>query len=233
MATPGLLLQSQTNDVFIAVKAFGFDPSTFAWELRKSASGSGAVISALIHKPSDYWFRFDMGDEGHLCQFSPGDDTIEESNYPGNWRMQLDYVHNWLSYLKRETQSPDLWAMLSEGNTLSAAASLEVSGENTPFTASERTRIEASLGEIRSLLIASESVTTEKLAEIDAKLEYLEHASERLGRKDWLNVAFSVVTNIILTAAASPENARNILHVAGTVLSWVLGGTPLLPGGLH
>lgn len=233
MAEPSPLLKSQENDVFLAVRASGLDPSTFKWEMKKSEADRSNLVSVLIHKPTEYWFMFDMGDDGHLCTYSPGEDTLFGGEYPGTWPNQMAYVRNWLGYLKREAEAPDLWAMLGEENALSAAASPEPYDENTPFTSVERKRVEATLSEIRSLLTASHSFSSEKLEQIDSRLAYLEAASERLGRKDWLNVAFSVVTNIILTVALPPDAARNIFNAAGALLSWVAGGSPILPTALH
>lgn len=233
MPEPAPLLQSQENEVFLAVRASGLDPSSFAWELQKSEHDNSNLVSVLSHKPTSYWYKFDMADEGHLCIFMPGKDTLRGGEYPGTWPNQMAYVRKWLTYLKREAEAPNLWAMLGEENALSAAASPELYSENTPFTAAERKRVEVSLVEVRSLLVASHNFNSEMLGRIDAHLEYLEQASERLGRKDWLNVAFSVITNIIIVVAIPPETARNILNVAGAVLSWVMGGSPLLPSALH
>jgi hypothetical protein len=233
MPDPAPLLQSQMNEVFASVKHSGLDPSEFVWERWTSERDESSDTSALIHRPSRYWFQFDMGDDGHYCIFSPGNETTREENYPGSWRMQMNYVESWLGYLKREIEAPDMWTMLAGGNTLSAAASPEQSDDNTAFTSAEQTRIEESLAEIRSVLLSSQSFNAETLGHIDARLEYLEQASERLGRKDWMNVAFSVITNIIIMVAIPPETARNILNVAGAVLGWVMGGSPLLPSTLH
>jgi hypothetical protein len=233
MPDPAPLLQSQKNEVFLLVQESALDPSAFAWDTWLSENTEGAQVSVLIHQQSGYWFLFDRLTGKHWCAFSPGAEELRQERYPGSWPMLLDAVRMWLGYLKRETESPDLWAMLGEENALSAAASAELYGENTPFTAEERKRVEASLTEVRSLLIASHSINSEMLGHIDARLEYLEQASERLGRKDWLNVAFSVITNIIIVVAVPPETARNILNVAGAVLSWVMGGSPLLPSALH
>jgi len=123
--------------------------------------------------------------------------------------------------------------VLAGGSPLSEVAALAKDSANTPFSEAELKRVEASLAEIRKAVMASQSLTVEKLDRIDANLEYLKESAERLGRKDWLNVAVSVVINIITTAAVPPDTARHILTVAGTVLNWVLGGSPLLPHPLQ
>lgn len=191
------------------------------------------VVPVLWHTPSNSYFHFDLNNQKHWCEFSPGDQTPKEQHAPGSWSNQLANVGYWLTYLRREIQAPDLWAMLAGGSSLSAAAAPEQLSENAAFSVAERRRIEKSLAEIRSLLLASHDVSASSLKQVDARLEYLEQASERLGRKDWLNVALAVVVNIIMTAAVPPETARTILSGAGSILSWVLGGSPLLPNTLQ
>jgi hypothetical protein len=231
-AAKGPLLPSQRNDVFLAIQENGFDPSAFQWTQFVSRFDQKALASVLRHTPSGFYFRFEVTGEGHWCKYSPAFETLTDENKTNLWQTQMEFVNHWLENLKREIQAADLWASLTGGNSLSVASSGHFE-DNAPFTASERKRVESSLAEIRALIVASHQVSAETLGEIDRRLEYLEESAGRLGRKDWLNVAFSIVTNIIVTAAIPPETARNILNVAGVVLGWVLGGSPVLPNPLH
>jgi len=230
---PGLLLQTQRNEVFEAVNAKGLDPRSFEWTQWSSKFKRGAQVSILRHNPSGLYFRFDFSNEGHWCEFSPGAQSPSEAHPSNTWFKQMDHVGSWLKYLRREIQAPDLWATLAGGSTLSAVAASAQPGENSPFSPPELKRIEGSLAEIRAAVIASHDISGDVLERIDANLTYLLESAERLGRKDWLNVAVSVVVNIIVTAAVPPETARHILTVAGSVLTWVLGGSPLLPNTLQ
>jgi len=233
MATPGLLLKSQRNEVFLAVQASGLEPNSFEWENALSEHDSHHAVSLLRHTPTASYFHFDLTAGGnHWCRYAPGSDTASHAATPGSWNQQVAHVGQWLAYLKRETEAPDLWATLSGGSTLSAATAPGQASENTPFSPAERSRIEGSLAQIRGFLVASH-VSRDALEQIDTRLAYLGEASERLGRKDWLNVALSVVVNIILLAAVPPDTARSILEMAGNALAWVLGGSPLLPKSLQ
>ena len=228
----GLLLQSQRNDVFQEAQRVGVDPRIFDWSQEESRF-SRAPVSVLFHEASGFYFKFDQTEEGHYCKYSPGTQTTTEEGSPGSWTGQMGYVTRWLNNLKREIDAPDLWGTLAGGSPLSEVAALAKDSANTSFSEAELKRVEASLAEIRKAVMASQSLTVEKLDRIDANLEYLKESAERLGRKDWLNVAVSVVINIITTAAVPPDTARHILTVAGTVLNWVLGGSPLLPHPLQ
>lgn len=234
ISTPGKLLPSQRNDVFLAVQASGLDPKDFDWEEVLSAQNKRSLVSRLRHSPTGFHFHFDLTAGGsHWCKYAPGSSTPSLVATPGSWTAQVMHVSQWLGYLKRETEAPDLWATLSGGSALTEVAASAQPGENTPFTRGELQQVEASLAQIRAAIIASHPLTADRLERIDANLKYLRESAERLGRKDWLNVAVSVVINIIMTSAVPPETGRHILTVAGSVLSWVLGGSPLLPTPLH
>ncbi len=234
VSSGGTILRSQRNEVFLSVKQSGFDPDAFDWRTWDVESRTEIhATDVLLHMETEYYIQFDLAAEGQqLCRLSPGSGAIIETSIPGSWDLQMEYVRSWLTNLKREITAPDLWESLSTESSLSAAASDSLDA-NAPFTSEERKNVQSSLAEIRSLIISSQEMTDEAIAGIDRKMTYLLESAERLGRKDWLNVAFSVVVNIITAAAMPPEAARNILNVAGVVLGWVLGGSPFLPKQLH
>jgi hypothetical protein len=92
---------------------------------------------------------------------------------------------------------------------------------NALFTVEERGRIHLAIGEIRVQLVSVVGTNAEQLAYIDARLQHLEEASERLGRKDWINMAVGIITNIVIGVSLAPEAARDLFQKAGTLLAWV------------
>jgi hypothetical protein len=63
---------------------------------------------------------------------------------------------------------------------------------------------------------------------INARLAYLEDASKRLGRKDWMTIAVGIVTNIVVGAAFAPDTARELFRMAGQLFGWISSASPLL-----
>ena len=63
---------------------------------------------------------------------------------------------------------------------------------------------------------------------LQMKLDYLNEASRRFGRKDWLNLCARTIISYILTASLPPDAAREmflgVLRAVGH-----LYGLPLLP----
>jgi len=97
---------------------------------------------------------------------------------------------------------------------------------NSPFTPTELARIADSLHRTRLSLSERRDITPEQMDLISRKLDEMQAASERLGRKDWMNLAVGTLTSIIVTAALDRGVAKALLQAAGTALSWLFG-TPL------
>jgi len=94
---------------------------------------------------------------------------------------------------------------------------------NSPFTPSELAKIADSLQRIRLSLSRRSDVTPEQMDLISRKLDEMRAASERLGRKDWMNLAVGTLTSIVVTAALDREVAKALFQAASTALSWLFG----------
>ena len=94
---------------------------------------------------------------------------------------------------------------------------------NSPFTPAELAKIADSLHRIRLSLSERPDVTPEQMDLISRKLDEMRAASERLGRKDWMNLAVGTLTNIVVTAALGHEIAKALFQAAGKALSWLFG----------
>jgi hypothetical protein len=79
---------------------------------------------------------------------------------------------------------------------------------NAPFTPPELVRIAASLEQIRLAMSERPDVRPEQLDFIARKLDDMRAASERLGRKDWMNLALGTMTSVIITGAFTPNAGR-------------------------
>jgi hypothetical protein len=97
--------------------------------------------------------------------------------------------------------------------------------DNSPFMPDELSRIAADLEQVRLAISGRSDVTPEQLEYISRKLDEMRSASERLGRKDWMNLAVGTLTSVIVTTALDPTVARALIAAAGTALSWLFGGS--------
>lgn len=104
---------------------------------------------------------------------------------------------------------------------------------NTPFTSQERKRIAQSIQQIRIEISTHSDIAAEKLDFISRKLADIESASDRLGRKDWINLTLGTLTSIVVSIGLEPSTAKVLFSVAGKALSWLFdSGLKILGGGV-
>ena len=225
------LLRSQRNDVLQMIRESGLDPFNFEWfKVRSSRSidrlGNGDVISKLKYSGSDYYFLFDFANDLHYCEFSPGEQTLVQREFPGSWSAQKASLSRWLAYLEREVREPDLWDHLAAYN-IAESDRLSPSVLNAPFSLRELEQIIAAIDQVRSYLASEFTLAPEQTAGLNEKLDYLVDAAKRQGRRDWFHTAIGVILTLAVSLALSPDQARKVWGILRTGLSGVL---QLLPG---
>lgn len=142
----------------------------------------------------------------------------------------MQQVQFWLSALKLDIDTPDLWTQLRGSAELFGSAAAE-SVENTPFTAAEQAEIAEQLKGLKDQVSRTYSLSEPQVRLLEEKLDGLAAAAGRVGRKDWVLMAAGVMLSYVLTAALPPEAARDILGALITSIDHVLGLGPLeLPG---
>lgn len=227
MASDKPILRTHANEIFAFITQFGLNPSEFEWALLPSRWSFTRNVSTLIHRPTGHYYKFDYADGGgHAAEFSPGLDRAVESADSDDWDTQRALARHWVACLKRELDAPDLWGRLAGERALITAPT--DSAPNEKFSRGEINRVTASLVEIREYARSSLSLSDEQARVVEARLEYLQAASERMGRKDWMVLALGVLTNIVISAAFTPSAAQEFFRFAGQVLQWVLENQALL-----
>lgn len=234
---------SQWNQLFAAVTAEGFSPQVDI--IREEIPGEvlgylERYVPALVHTSTRFFFAITelppppYGEIGGRpygpfgIAYSPGRQTPRENQQWVSWDALLTACLGWLRRV-REDSGPDLWEVAADDRSLFAPVSSADALHNTPFSLEERQRIAPSLDQIYS-----ETVRTQQLSEAQADalrgaLGHLQESMERLGRKDWLLLLYGSLVGVVIQAAFAPEQARNLWHLAGQVLGWLLHRAPLLP----
>jgi len=211
------LLKSQTNQVFGALTDNGWNPADFEWQDVRSVVSSTAVISKLVHKPSGYYFTFDNAGGEVYSTFSPASERESGAQRFGGFSSQLSGLAQWLGWVKRETESPDLWGAISQEANLIESATSDM--DNTPFTADEKTYILSGLNEIKQNLLTAHKLDAEL---VEGHIKYLVESSDRLGRKDWKNLLLATIVSMVMSGALPSESVREVFMFIGTVLSRIL-----------
>ncbi len=129
-------------------------------------------------------------------------------------------------------KGPDLWEELKRSREFFESQA-EQGTSNSPFTSTEQAEISARIKQAKEYIRTSGEPTSEQISRIEARLDYIAEASERIGRKDWLMMFYGTVFNQMVTDTITPQVAQHIfvLVVHGLGHFFGSGGPPLhLPG---
>jgi hypothetical protein len=133
----------------------------------------------------------------------------------------MEDIRNWLTYLKREINEPDLWEQLA-AYQLSKSDQLDINQSNDPFMENQVEQITQGILRIRGYLKTEFNFNEQQLNEVSEKLDYLTEAARRQGRKDWFHTAIGVIFSLAVSLALSPEQAKNIWGILRDSLSGVI-----------
>jgi hypothetical protein len=217
------LRKGQRNEIFRAVEDAGLSPDEFDWDF-------GADESTLRHRLSGAYFVFGGVAGAYVSRYLAGEGPVEERTELSQYRL-MQQVQFWLTNVKLDIDTPDLWAQL-QGEAELLGAVFDETTENTPLTSAERQAIAGQLRELRDYVSRTYSLSEAQTRFLEEKLDDLAAATDRVGRKDLLLMAAGLMLSYVLGAALPPEAARDILVTLLTSIGHILGSGPLaLPGG--
>ncbi len=224
------LMKHQRNAVFEAIRESGFSPSEFQWQTINSQLGGAVQVPQIVHMPTQSYFDFDNGGANNfLTTCAPGENTPKATaGGTVNWPAPLNHFKNWLSYVKRDIETPDLWAM-SGGETELIDAVSDSSEDNSRYSTTELSQISTAINEIKEFIVNTHQLSGERLNFIELRFAYLIEASERVGRKDWKNLLLSVLFSIVISLSLPQEASGELFRFTSAVLHNIIGGPRLLP----
>ena len=194
------LLPTQKKLVFDCIEEFDLDPEDFTWD-SVTSFGSRYEVSILYHNPTDFYFKFDWGQQGayaiasRRCEYAPGPGSrtythLSESN---SWDIHFRHLQYWLENLRREIGTPDPWAAIARQRQVIQAASAGGNDFNTPFSDDEQLKVVGLLTEMREYVVTKYAPVPEQLEGLDKRLDYLKGAAKRANRMDWLCIAIATI----------------------------------------
>jgi len=214
------LLTSQKNALYRLAQDDGWDTGRFRVDDRAYTNGRGSTV--FDYADTDYRFEVYASSGWFSCEFSPGDTTLQLSEGASTTSGLAALFRRWLRNLRRELDSPDLWALAGEGWT-ALGAGRDAAGDDAPFTTEERASI-AEWARWSKRQVLEAGVTGEALARANEKLDYLVEASERMPRLDWRNAALGVIIGMVIETALQSDAAHTLFNA-------IVNGLPrLLPG---
>jgi len=97
---------------------------------------------------------------------------------------------------------------------------------NEPFTEDDTARILSGLQQLKAYLTELTSWSAEQTTLVNEKLEYLQDALKRQGRRDWIHTARGVVVTIVVALALNAEQAHIIWNLLGNAIHGIFGYLP-------
>lgn len=224
------LMTSQRNEILELIKQTSLDPFNFRWtEANSQLSEQNLLpltVSKLSYDNSPYYFLFDLYENQHYSFYSPGQSKLHEQAQPGIWNGQIVYVKNWLKYLEREVNQPDLWDDLIKQKML-YDQKISPDTANEPFSVSQAGQIAKGIENIRKYLIDEFQDDSDSKELINEKLDYLIDASKRQGRKDWFHTGIGIFMSITTALAMSPDQTKNMLALFKSAITGILRLLPI------
>ena len=176
-----------------------------------------------VHLPTKEYFVF--GDEdGGTHGTVPGYPGVVQNPFSSaGWDSKIPLFRQWLRSLRElldaiaeYRSTPDLWSSIrSEKPVFQRFAAPEL--QNQPFTVDEQKFIGVQLQELRAFIVRTSQTQESNLTQIEARLRYLEEASTRMGRKDWLGILIAVVFTIVVSGLFAPDRANELLGFAAAL----------------
>jgi hypothetical protein len=210
----------QRNHIFETIQTAGLDPQDF------DLHDQDAEIQ-IKHKLSVSCFTIG-GDAGHYVGHYVVGDAPDWPIDVYSWQALIQRISYWLNEVKRDLESPDLWAALGLDSTLLGGNS-DDGMENILFTLDEQKEIAQRLRELGEQTRRAYSLSETQARVLNAKIDYLVGAAGRLGRIDWRNALVGAIISLVLIAALPPESARDILLKLLRPIGHFFG-LPELPG---
>lgn len=218
-----LLPPTRKNEVLRMIKNRGLDPREFEWtEIEVDhipTVADAAIVSELVHRPTGYSCHFDLRANLNTVTYSPGGDVVERDEQRSNIEKLVACIPRWLDYLTPEIQAPDLWAEFVQ-----AMPSFETEltiADDRGFSPNEQASAHQAVSEMREWS-HRQQLTDDKLERIEAHLDYLDKAVDRLSKQDWLNVGWATllrITSILLRGENAQEVIQEFMQTARDALA--------------
>lgn len=167
------------NEIFEIIESLEFDPSEFQWDM----STAGGPILHHVKSGGQYKFEWrDRQSPHNNATFSPGENDSPTTNtFNVSWENRYNPLHGWLTALREEQNTEDLWAEIEDRRQLIGDAA-DDDEDNSEFAADEKEQIVIELGRIQQQIEEKFAQTDEHRLLIEAKIKYLQEAVKRVGR---------------------------------------------------
>jgi len=206
----------QRNAIFRGILDGGLDP--IECELAESV-----VEVRIKHVPSGSVFILGGDARRYTGSYVVGDSALSWPYEAFTWTEVPEKVRRWAEEVRRDVDTPDLWADLQREREILTSARYEAV-ENTLFTPDEQVEVAKQLRAIKEYLKKTYSLSGEQMSRVEARFDEAEEAARGIGRKDWLLLFCGVMFTVVVTGLLPPEAVHHIILMAIHGLDHLFGG---------
>jgi hypothetical protein len=206
------LLISQKDELYDLIERFGLSPSMFEFAEILSQVSAGQKTTLLKFKNSEFFYSFESAfnsETSHYAIFSPGNGSVKEAQYPGDWEHQKQYFRYWLQYLSREVNTPNKWERL---NKEISNFGINITDDESKFTASEYEDLKIRMLQLKNS-ISSIGLDPDQLKLLHNKLDHLLELGKNLKKFDWKALFVGTIVSVIIQLSLSPDVGKLLWNV--------------------
>ncbi len=210
------------NTIFNAVVAGELDARecTFDYDDAKAR---------ITHVPSGSSFLIEHGQTSSYLTTAFVGDLSPFQLEAAIWPTVEERVERWARDVKRDVDTPDLWAEVQAEREIFTGDSF-VDDDNSSFSQDEQAEIVEQVRVIKVFVQTSHVHDDAQWRSIEAKLDYIQEAAGRIGRKDWWLLVLGVMFELIATGLLPPNAVRDIITAAFHALGHLFKmPPPMLP----
>lgn len=211
------LKQSQKNEIFQAITDYKLSPFNFSLVENETLRGA---ITKIAYKNSNFYYKITLPEiGGFYTEYSPGNDYSTEKFSSGDWNSLYVNFREWLGFMTREINEPDLWEKVNKFQ-LPEDIKLTADQNNSRFNYSEMMQIKAGLGNLKEYFQTQLLLEKDQIEYISKNIDYLVESSKNQGRQTFYYLLIGNLVTIITALSIGPTHGKAIW---GIVRSMFLG----------
>lgn len=204
----------------------------FTYTIEHPQSGSSLLINncllpdsaiAIINRGKDD-YDIQIPNSYFLRAYVPESERFRWTLATDSWNDAKICAKQWADSIAEVITTPNLWEDARAGRTY--ARYVEGQTDNSLFSIDEQAIIAARLRQIMDSVVKQGQLTSEQVEELNTKLNEMEEASGRLGRKDWLLLFYGGIFTLILGAIVPGDVAQHVFMAVIHDIGYLFTGGP-------
>lgn len=213
-----MILKKYTNMIYQTLQDFPLDINLFTKAEKEDDKNQHSVVIELKGHPLWFEFRNSSNDFNKFdCRYTkfapsfPATEYIPSSNW-GTFDDVIAMFERWLNEVityMDELTGPDLWMEFVSSEKALNLSDIDFKDKEY-FNADEKKQIKLALSDLKLLLVKNFKPNDEELKSLDARLEYLGEAMDRLNKFDWKSLLISMIFSISIALSLDSEKGKQL-----------------------